>query len=122
MKLKDGSITITTKRAAIKNLDRIILSDVSLFVSRGQKNLTINAQNCELEPKKKKAQLSGNILIVSPDFSAKTRMVSIDWLKGTISGNSRIDGQKDNMKFTADGFSVKKNGKIELKHARIVKA
>jgi hypothetical protein len=125
MKLKDGIITVSSAKAAIKHFDSIILSDVAVCLSRGQKNakrqIKMTAENCELRPKKKRADLTGEILIKSTDFSARTRAVSIDWLKGTIYGNSPVDGQRDNVKFTASGFWMKRNGKVELKNAKIVK-
>jgi hypothetical protein len=125
MKLKDGFITISSAKAAIKSFDSIILSDVAVLVSRNlkkaKKRIKITAENCELKPKKKKANLSGEILIRLDDFSARTRFVSIDWLDGTISGNSQISGQRDGIKFTASGFSMKRGRKIELKNAKIEK-
>jgi hypothetical protein len=125
MKLKDGVITVSSAKASIKNFDSIILSDVVVSMSRDRKNMTrhieLTAEHCELKPKKKRANLTGKIIIKSTDFSASTRSVFIDWLKGTISGNSPINGQKGNMKFTASGFLMKSNGKVELKNAKIVK-
>jgi hypothetical protein len=124
MKLKNSTVTIFSENAAIKALDNIVLSDVAVSIipnASPDKKIVIKAKRCELAPKRKRALLSGGILVKSIGFFAKTKRATIDWVNGTISGNSKIHGLKDNMEFTAAGFLMKTDGHVVLKRAKIAK-
>lgn len=122
IKFRNGILNLEAEKASIEDFSNISLKNMIANFSKDCKNIKIVAGKCNLKTKLKKAYLSEKLNVTSDnEMNLVTESAIIDWENGTISGNSKISGVKNNVKFTADGFSVKEDGKILLKHAKIIK-
>lgn len=121
IKFRNGILNLEAEKASIEDFSNISLKNMIANFSKDCKNIKIVAGKCDLKTKLKKAYLSEKLNVTSDEMNLITESAIIDWENGTISGNSKISGVKNSVKFTADGFSVKEDGKILLKHAKIIK-
>ncbi|MDR0695903.1 MAG: hypothetical protein LBF56_04045 [Holosporales bacterium] len=120
-RLKNGTLTIIASHAEMKSANCIILKDVQAILKRDSKITTISSPICEIVPKKRQAYLKKDVHMRTADTMCQTDSVVIDFKKNTISGKSKLHGTKAGMKFVAQEFFIAENGKIVLKHARMLK-
>jgi hypothetical protein len=120
-RLKNGTLTIMASHAEMKSANCILLKDVQAIIKRASKITTISSPVCEINPKKRQAYLKKNVHMRTADTVCQTDSVVIDFKKNTISGKSELHGTKAGMKFVAEEFFIAENGKIVLKHAKMLK-
>ncbi|MDR3030934.1 MAG: hypothetical protein LBU35_00940 [Holosporales bacterium] len=120
--IKGGKLDITAENASFpQNLDSVILKKINAnFISKS-KNIKISSDKCDLYPKKKKAFFGPNVVVNSKDWNLKTNSAILDWKANSLSGNSKLFGTNKGIRISASGFSIKENGEIILKHAKITK-
>jgi hypothetical protein len=122
IKIKDGKLKITAKKASFgKGLNSFILEKMQAeFISK-TRNINISARKCNLYPKRKKAFFGPNVIIKGKDLYLATNAAVLDWSTNSLYGQSKLHGINKGIRISADGFSIKENGKITLKHAKISK-
>ena len=118
---KDGNVIIKAEKAKMQNLGIIDLINMMAVYKVKSKELSVNATNCRFLSKENKAYLANNVILKSEDLTVETESAIIDGKKQTIYGESKVIGYTQDAKFSASGFSVKSDGKIILKNAKIVK-
>jgi hypothetical protein len=122
MKIKGGILTIKAGKVSMKTFNKILLTNVAATFTKKTKSIEIRASKCTLMNLEKKAYLSEKIQNTSNDgMKLNTSLATIDWGKSLIYGNSKISGTRGGIKLSADGFHIKENGEISLKHVKIGK-
>lgn len=120
-KLNGGLLTLSAAEVSVRSKDEISLLKVKAKFEKDKETTTIEGGKCIINFVKKDANLTDNVMIKSSDITCTTESATIDLVKNSIYGDSKITGTKGGYKITSDGFFIDQQGSIKLKHAKIRK-
>ncbi len=118
-KFNGGILLLTANEVIQKTKENLLLSEIRASFDKKGKNVTIESGKCDLRMNEKKAYLRSNVIIKSADATCCTESAVVDFSAHTIYGNSKVTGMNARGSFISNGFSIDKDGVIELKSVEI---
>lgn len=114
-----GMLLFTSKEVTMQTKEDIFLSGIKASFTKNGKTVSIESGKCDLKPKLKKAYLQSNVIVKSADTTCCTESAVVDFSASMIFGKSKVTGMNARGSFVSDGFSVDKDGIINLKNVEI---
>lgn len=118
-KFNGGILLLTAEEIVLSTKEKLVLSEIKANFSKGNKNITVECNTCNLDLKEKKAYLHDNVIIKSMDMTCCTEGALVDFIAQTITGNEKVTGTGARGSFISNGFSVDKEGVIKLKNITV---
>ncbi len=115
---KNGVINIFAENMLFINTNTLKLNKINGIYSAKNKQITIDAGECNYSIKTKIAYLNNNVIIKSSNLIIKTDNAKIDIEKQTMQSSSKTFGNSNNIDFTCSGFVINKNGVVKLTNAK----
>lgn len=114
-----GILLLTAEEIMLRTKEKLVLSEIKASFSKGNKNITIECNTCNLDLKEKKAYLKDNVRINAMNMTCCTEKALVDFKAQTITGNTKVTGTGARGSFVSNGFSVDKEGVIKLKNITV---